>query len=257
VEVEVDERGVATVTLNRPEVRNVIGKQLIADMRTAVAGLKEYDGLRCVVLTGAGDAFCAGGDLRWMHDNMGKPRDEQIRETTALAEMLQELDEFPALVIGKINGAAYGGGLGLVSVCDIAIGAESAQFALTEVRLGLAPATISPYVVARMGLSNARRTMLNANRYDAATAVAYGLLHLCVPDSELDRAVEKEIELLLRCGPGAVAMSKALVRFVNGHELEESKVYTANCLADAWETDEGQEGIECFFAKKSPSWVET
>jgi methylglutaconyl-CoA hydratase len=253
--VDIDERGTATLTLNRPEVRNVLGKQLIADLRAAIAELKTVADLRCLVITGAGDAFCAGGDLRWMQDNMGQPREVQIQETTALADLLHELDTFPALVIGKVNGAAYGGGLGLISVCDIAIGVESAKFALTEVRLGLVAATISPYVVARLGVSNARRTMLNATMYSAAEAVAFGLLHACVPDAELDAAVEREIGLLLKCGPGAVARSKELIRYVSSHGHAENRDYTANLLADLWETDEGREGPACFFAKRKPSWV--
>jgi methylglutaconyl-CoA hydratase len=253
--IDVDDRGIAALTLNRPEVRNVLGKQLIADLRAAIAELKQLPEVRCLVVTGAGEAFCAGGDLRWMQDNMGQPREVQIRETTALADLLHELDEFPALVIGRVNGSAFGGGLGLISVCDIAIGAESAKFALTEVRLGLVAATISPYVVARIGVSNARRTMINAKRYDARTAVDYGLLHACVPDAELEDAVEAEIKLLLNCGPGAVARSKELIRYVSTHGHVDNRDYTANCLADVWETDEGQEGPACFFAKKSPSWV--
>jgi methylglutaconyl-CoA hydratase len=255
VDVTIDGRGVATLTLNRPEVRNVLGKQLIGDLRDAVAYLKGESGVRCVVLTGAGEAFCAGGDLRWMQDNMGQPRDVQIDETTALADMLHDLDTFPALVIGRINGAAYGGGLGLISVCDIAIGVETAKFALTEVRLGLIAATISPYVVARIGVSNARRTMLNATMYNAKKAVEFGLLHACVPEVELDDAIEREIKLLLKCGPGAVARSKELIAFVSSHQHEENRRYTANALADVWETEEGQEGPECFFAKRTPSWA--
>ena len=231
--VDVDGRGIATVTLNRPEVRNVIGKALIAEMRRAIAGLDADRGVRGVVLTGAGEVFCAGGDLRWMQDNMRQTRAEQIRESTSLADMLRELDQLSKPLIGRINGSAFGGGLGLVSVCDIAIGVVHAQFALTEVRLGLLPATISPFLVARIGASNTRRTMLNASSYDGAKAVEYGLLHACVPIAELDEAIEKEVTSLLRCAPGAVASSKALIAYVNGHGWRENRTYTAGSLADA------------------------
>ena len=253
--VDTDGRGIATVTLNRPEVRNVIGKALIADMRRAIADLDADRDVRAVVLTGAGEVFCAGGDLRWMQDNMSQPREVQVRESTALADMLRELDQLAKPLIGRINGSAFGGGLGLVSVCDIAIGVTTAKFALTEVRLGLIPATIAPFLVARIGRSNARRTMLNATAYDGPKAVEYGLLHECVPPGELDDAIEKEIRLLLKCGPGAVAASKALIDYVDSHGPGENRIYTADALADAWETQEGREGTDCFFSKSAPSWV--
>lgn len=253
--VDVDRRGIATLTLNRPDARNAIGKSLIADVRRAVADLEADTAVRGVVLTGAGSVFCAGGDLRWMQDNMRQERADRIRESMSLADMLRELDSLSKPLIGRINGSAFGGGLGMVSVCDIAIGVDTAQFALTEVRLGLIPATISPYVVARMGASNARRTMLNATLYDGPKAVEFGLLHGCVPESDLDDAVEKEISALLRCAPGAVAASKALIRYVDSHNADENRIYTADALADVWETPEGQEGPACFFEKRSPSWA--
>ncbi len=253
--VDIDGRGIATVTLNRPEVRNAISKELIAEMRRWVADLDADPAVRGVVLTGAGEVFCAGNDLRWMQNNLRLEREEQIAEITSLIDMLDELQHLSKPLIGRINGPAYGGGLGLMSVCDIAIGVPTAQFALTEVRLGLVAASISPFFIARVGALNARRVMLNAAAFDGSKAVEFGLLHECVPASELDDAVEKEIASLLRCAPGAAASSKALIEYVDSHAPAENRVYTANALADAWASPEGQEGMESFFSKRKPFWV--
>lgn len=254
LKLEVDERGVARLTLARPQAHNALNARLIADLQHAVATLATRSDVRAVVLTGEGESFCAGGDLRWMQENMKKTRAERLSESAALATMLRALNELPMLVIGRINGPAYGGGIGMISVCDIAIGVESAKFALTEVGLGLLPANIAPYVVARIGAAHSRRTMLTARRMTAIEAKSLGLLDEVVHADELDGAVEREIADLLRCAPGAVAATKKLIAFVDSHDLSTSMVYTADRLADAWDSAEGQDGVACFFEKRTPSW---
>jgi methylglutaconyl-CoA hydratase len=168
--------------------------------------------------------------------------------------MLRTLDELPRPLVGRINGGAYGGGTGLVSVCDVAIGVEGARFGLTEVRLGLLPANISPFVVRRLGAAASRRLMLSGRIFEAAEAVELSLLHAAVPPGELDAAVEAEVAELLRAAPGAAAATKKLIRFVSTHDLEANLDYTAEALADGWESAEGQEGVEAFLAKRKPSW---
>lgn len=252
--IDLDDRGVARLTLNRPDKHNAMNAQLIADMRGAVRRIADAEEVRAVVLTGAGESFCAGGDLNWMREQLDKSRAGRIAETRQLAIMLAELNALPKPVIGRVNGDAYGGGLGMISVCDFALGAATATFGLTEVRLGLIPATISPYVVARIGEANARRTFFNGKLFDADTARAIGLLSDVVAPAALDEAVEAELGYILNCAPGAVAMCKALVGYVANHHGEDNLIYTADRLADAWETDEGKEGIRCFLERRKPSW---
>lgn len=254
LDLEVDDRGVARLTLARPQAHNALDARLIAELRQAVEELAPRGDVRAVVLTGVGESFCAGGDLRWMQENMKKTRAERLSESAALATTLRAMNELPMPVIGRINGPAYGGGIGMISVCDIAIGVEGARFALTEVSLGLLPANIAPYVVARIGAANARRMMLTARRMTALEAKALGLLNDVVSPAELDTAVEREIADVLRCAPGAVAATKKLIAFVDSHDLPTSMVYTADRLADAWDSAEGQEGVACFFEKRTPSW---
>lgn len=252
--LNIDPRGIAYLTLARPQVHNALDAQLIAELQQAVAWLASQKELRGVVLSGEGKSFCAGGDLGWMRANMDKSRAKRVAETTELALMLRAMNDLPLPLIGRINGPAYGGGVGMISVCDIAIGVATASFALTEVRLGLLPANIAPYVVARIGAANARRCMLTARRITAAEALSCGLLNAVVDAAELDAAVEQELADLLQCAPGAVAATKRLIAYVGTHDLPTNMLYTADRLADAWETAEGQEGVACFFAKQNPTW---
>ncbi|MBI2824673.1 MAG: crotonase/enoyl-CoA hydratase family protein [Planctomycetia bacterium] len=254
IKLEVDPRGVALLALNRPEARNAMSQRMIEELRAAGRRLAADAQVRAVVLTGAGDHFCAGGDLKGMQQQAARSRQERIADATVLAETLAELNTLPRPVIGRINGSAFGGGLGLISICDIAIGVTTARFSMTEVRLGLVPATISPYVVARLGVRNARRVMLNATEMEAATAVELGLLDEVVEPEALDAAVEREIAACLRCAAGAVADCKRLIDFVSTHDAAANIPYTANQLADRWETDELRQGIEAFLAKRKPSW---
>lgn len=254
LDLEIDDRGVARLALARPQAHNALDARLIAELRQAVDELASRSDVRAVVLTGLGESFCAGGDLRWMQENMTKTRAERLSESAALATMLRAINELAMPVIGRINGSAYGGGIGMISVCDVVIGVENARFALTEVSLGLLPANIAPYVVARIGTAHSRRMMLTARRMTALEAKALGLLDEVVSPDDLDTAVEREIADLLRCAPDAVAATKKLIAFVDSHDLPTSMAYTADRLADAWDSAEGQEGVACFFEKRMPSW---
>lgn len=254
ISVTVDKRGVATLLLNRPERHNALNDELIREVTEAAQQLDADPKVRVVVLTGAGESFCAGGDLKWMQGILSLSRAERVLDSAKLAKMLRTLNELSKPLIGRINGQAFGGGTGMMAVCDITIAAESANFALTEVRLGLTPANISTFVVAKMGRANARRTFLNARPLSARKAREVCLVDEVVPDAELDAAVEKEIGYCLQCGPGAIAATKKLIFFVDSHDVDTCVHYTANLLADTWESAEGQEGIRCFFNKETPSW---
>ncbi len=254
ITIRQDERGVATLTLNRPDKHNALDDVMIAELRRAVGALAEDDAVRVVVLTGAGKSFCAGGDINWFSRNMQKTRAERVWESGELARMLHELDGLPKPLIGRVNGPAYGGGVGMISVCDLAVGAARARFGLTEVRLGLIPANISPYVVARIGVANCRATMLSGALFDATRAAAMGLLSEVVDDDALDDRIEQVVGDHLEAAPGAVAETKRLIRYVAGHPIQDNMIYTADRLADAWETEEGQTGVRCFLAKQTQPW---
>ncbi len=255
ITIETDARGVATLTLNLADKHNALAPQMIDDLTAAAAALGADDAVRVVILTGAGKSFCAGGDLGWMRAQFTATRDERIAETMKLARMLQALNEMPKPVIGRINGQAYGGGMGMISICDIAIGSADAKFGFTEARLGLIPATISPYVVARMGEGMARCVFMSARLFGAGEACELGLLARVVSADELDGAVEAEVKPYLNCAPAAVAASKRLTRLLGVRLDDEVMERTAAALADAWETPEGQEGVTAFFEKRKPNWI--
>ncbi|MBC7131971.1 MAG: crotonase/enoyl-CoA hydratase family protein [Roseovarius sp.] len=254
IHVETDARGVATVTLDRPDRHNALNGALIAELTDAAERLGSDPGVRVVVLTGNGKSFCAGGDFHWFAANVEKTRAERVEQSATLARLLRCLDTLPRPLIGRINGPAYGGGVGMIAVCDYTIGAEGAMFGLTEVRLGLLPANISPYVVARIGKVHSRETMLSGALFDSARAARIGLLTEVVAPEDLDQAVEKVVHAHLQAAPGAVADTKALIAYVASHDLETNMTYTADRLADAWETREGIEGINSFINKSVPSW---
>ncbi|MGG7567563.1 crotonase/enoyl-CoA hydratase family protein [Rhodovulum sp. DZ06] len=253
--LEVDARGVATLTMNRPEAHNAMSKALITDLQQAAADLGADDKVRVVVLTGAGRSFSAGGDLRWMQAQMAADRETRMREAGGLAKALQALNTLPKPLIGRINGQAFGGGMGLISVCDVAIGVTGAKFGFTETRLGLIPATISPYVLARMGEAMARRVFMSARLFGAEEAVTLGLLAQAVEADALDAAVEAEVAPYLGVSPQAVAASKALARS-QGPRIDEDLIAdTVRRLANTWETRDAQEGIAAFFDKRKPDWT--
>lgn len=255
VELEVDDRGVAWLRLNRPDVHNAMDATMIAELTLAAGRLGRDPAVRMVVLTGEGRSFCAGGDLGWMRAQMEADAETRAREARALAEMLGALDTMPKPLIGRVQGQAFGGGVGLMSVCDVAIGVNNAMFGLTEVRLGLIPATIGPYVVARMGAARARQVFFSGRRFDAQEAVALGLLARAVPQEELDAAVEAEIAPYLSAAPGAVAAGKALVAKLGGAPDEAQISATIDALVARWDSDEAAEGISAFFGKRKPGWT--
>lgn len=253
--VESDHRGIATVTLNRADAKNALSDELMRQFKAAIDQLGSDPAVRAVVLTGAGDVFCAGGDLKGMSRQATNTREGRIRDAADFAATLQAVDALPKLLIGKINGSAFGGGVGLMSLCDITIGLAAARYRLTEVTLGLIAATISPYVVAKIGVPNARRMMLHALPLDGTAAQQLGLLDVVVDSREqLDAAVEQEIGHVLTCAPGAVAASKRLIRYVSTHDHQANFEYTVQALADAWESAEIKEGIQAFMGKRKPNW---
>ncbi|WP_170788369.1 crotonase/enoyl-CoA hydratase family protein [Ruegeria lacuscaerulensis] len=256
ISVTSDARCVATLTLSRPEKHNAMSAQMISELTQAAAQLGADDAVRVVVLTGAGKSFCAGGDLGWMQAQMAADPATRFVEARKLAEMLQALNTMPKPLIGLVQGNAFGGGVGLASVCDVAIGVDTLKMGLTETRLGLIPATIGPYVISRMGAARARRVFMSARLFDAAEAVQLGLLAKTASVDDLADAVEAEVAPYLSCAPGAVASAKALVRDL-GPRIDDTVIdQTIRALVDRWETDEAQEGIAAFFEKRKAAWIE-
>ncbi|MEP2532822.1 crotonase/enoyl-CoA hydratase family protein [Shimia sp.] len=251
---ELDARGVATLTLNRPDKHNAMSGEMLVELKQVAAQLAEDDAVRVVVLTGAGKSFCAGGDLGWMRAQRDMDPVTRGREARKLAEMLQALNTLPKPLIGKIQGNAFGGGVGLACVCDVAIGVDGLTMGLTETRLGLIPATIGPYVVARMGEARARRVFMSARLFPAQEAVDLDILARSVPLDALDDVVEGEIVPYLTCAPGAVGRAKALVRKLGPRIDDEVIDHTIAELVACWEGDEAEEGIRAFFAKEKPNW---
>ena len=254
IEIARDARGVATLWLARPDKHNALSAQMIAELTQAAAELGADASVRVVVLAARGASFCAGGDLGWMQQQMAADAQTRGTEAAKLAWMLQALNTLPKPLIGRVHGNAFGGGVGMASVCDIAIGAEGVLMGLTETRLGLIPATIGPYVCARMGEAGARRVFMSGRRFGAGEAVALGLLARAVPSADLDAAVEAEVAPYLDCAPQAVARAKALLRHL-GPVIDEATIaHTIRELTACWEGDEAPEGIGAFFGKRKPVW---
>ncbi len=254
IRLETDARGVATLTLARPEKHNALSARMIAELSEAAAALAANRAVRVVILTGEGESFCAGGDLGWMREQFAADRAQRMAEARKLAAMLGALNSLPQPLIGRVNGPAYGGGMGMMSVCDVAIAADHAKFGFTETRLGLVPATISPYVLARMGEGMARRVFMSARLFGAEEAVTLGLAAKAVPADALDEAMEAEALPYLAAAPGAVARSKRLARMLGPKLDPETVEATIAALADAWEDPESHEGVAAFFEKRKPAW---
>lgn len=252
--IERDARGVARLVLNRADKHNAMNADMIAELNTAAAELAADDAVRVVVLTGAGDSFCAGGDLGWMQAQMAADGPTRSAEAGRLAGALGAFNTLPKPVIGRVQGQAFGGGIGLMAVCDVAIGVQGAKFGLTETRLGLIPATIGPYVLARMGEAMARRVFMSARLFDAEEAVTLGLLAKAVAPDALDDAVEAEVRPYLACAPGAVASAKALALRLGSAPAPEDVAHSIRELVARWEGDEAAEGIAAFFGKRKPAW---
>jgi len=248
--------GVSTVTLDRPEVRNAFNDEVITELTAVFTELGQRDEVRCVVLAGNGPAFCAGADLNWMKRMADYTRDENVADAAALAHMLRVIYRCPKPTIARVQGDAYAGGTGLVAVCDIAVSADSAQFCLSEVKLGLIPATISPYVIRAMGARAAHRYFLTAERFSAAEALRIGFVHEVVAPAQLDAKVAEIAQSLVQAGPAAVKACKSLVQDVAGHEISQLLVdRTVQGIANIRVSEEGREGIQSFLAKRKPGWL--
>ena len=256
IRIDTDPRGVATLTLNRPEKHNAMSAQMLNELTEAAATLGADPQVRIVVLTGAGKSFCAGGDLDWMRAQMQADPATRAREAGKLAHMLQALNTLPKPLIGAVQGNAFGGGVGMASVCDVTIGVDHLKMGLTETRLGIIPATIGPYVLARMGEGRARRVFMSARLFDAAEAVDLGLLARAVPAADLGAAVEAEVTPYLACAPGAVAAAKALARRLGPRIDADTIAMTIDQLKTRWETEEAQDGIAAFFEKRPARWMQ-
>jgi methylglutaconyl-CoA hydratase len=245
---------VTTVTLNRPQVRNAFNEDLIAELSTWAATVTADGPTRVVVLRGAGPSFCAGADLQWMSKMAGYTREENIADATAAARMFLALDNLPVPVIGRVQGAALGGGAGLTAVCDVVVAAEDAMFGFTEVVLGILPAMISPYVVRKIGLSAAREWCLSGARFTATQARGMGLVHDVVTSERLDLTVDRYVQQFLKAAPSAIAATKALLRDVAGRLPAEALTRTVEAIADQRVSPEGQEGMRAFLDKRPPAW---
>jgi len=255
----IDQRGVLTLCMNRPEVHNAFDAQMIGELTTALVSADQDAAVRLVVITGAGRCFSAGADLNWMRSLVGATRAENERDALQLAKLMRSLNYLSKPTLARINGSAFGGGVGLIASCDITVAADGARFGLTEVRLGLVPAVISPYVVRRIGETHARRYFLTAERFDSQRASEIGLVQQVVDAGQLDAAVEDIVEQILSGGPEAVAHAKQLVFGIAGHNVDVEKSIdekTARLIADLRVSEEGQEGLAAFLEKRKPGWIE-
>jgi methylglutaconyl-CoA hydratase len=246
------------LTLNRPEVRNAFNEHVIAELTAwadetrAAAGRRE---VRVVVIAGAGKTFCAGADVAWMAKTIQYSKEENLRDAMAMSRMFAAIDELPLPVIGRIHGAALGGGAGLAAVCDIVVADDQALFGFTEVKLGIVPAVISPFALAKIGRSAARELFLTGARFSAARAREIGLVHAVVSAADLDAAVDRYVAELLTGGPDAIAAGKALIPLVWGHAIADAAPVTAAAIAARRVSKEGQEGLKAFLEKRKPSWT--
>ena len=247
---------VATVTLNRPEVRNAFNDQVIAELTEAFAGLGARDDVRAIVLAAQGPAFCAGADLNWMRRMADYTRQENIADAGKLAEMLRVIYECPKPTIARVQGDVYAGGMGLVAACDMAVSVDTAGFCLSEVKLGLIPATISPYVIRAMGARAAHRYFLTAERFGAAEALRVGFVHEVVTADQLDAKVDELLKALTSASPNAVRACKKLVIDVAEREINAGLIAaTVQGIAEIRASDEGKEGVQSFLNKRKPAWL--
>jgi methylglutaconyl-CoA hydratase len=248
---------VARVTLNRPDVHNAFNAQLIGELRTTFRRLADEPAgsLRGVVLAGTGRSFCAGADVTWMRASLGLSREENEQDAMVMAEMFDAIDRCPVPVIARVQGAALGGGMGLCAVSDLVIAEAGARFGFTETRLGILPAVISPFVIAKIGESHARALFPTGRRFDATRALRVGLVHEVVEgDEALNRAVDAALEDVLAAGPTAARAAKSIIREVRGLPHESTRWHTARRIAGQRTSAEGQEGLRAFLEKREPGW---
>ncbi len=246
---------IATITMRRAEMHNAFNTQLIQDLQAAFTALSTDERLHAVVLTGDGPSFSAGADINMMKASATFSQEQNLNDALRMADLFDLVNAFPCPVVARVNGTAMGGGVGLVSVCDIVIAAESARFAFSEAKLGIAPAVISPYVVRKVGETHTRVLFVTGERFSAARAKEIGLVHIIAPLEELDAAVEKILRELLSSGPLAIRASKALALNVGHMDHDTARQYTAKTIATLRVSDEGQEGLRSFLEKRKPRWV--
>ncbi|KQN73289.1 enoyl-CoA hydratase [Duganella sp. Leaf61] len=246
----------ATVTLNRPDVRNAFNEATIAELTQAFSALGADESVRAIVLAANGPAFCAGADLNWMKKMAGYTHAENHADALQLATMLRTIYECPQPVVARVQGDCYAGGMGLVAACDIVVAVDEAQFCLSEVKLGLIPATIAPYVIKAMGEQAARRYFLTAERFTAATALHIGFTHEVVSGAALDATVAEIVQALVNNSPAAVRQAKTLVREVAGRPVDDALVDdTAARIAAIRASEQGREGVASFLEKRKPAWL--
>jgi len=246
---------ITRITLNRPEVHNAFNETLIAELTAAFESLREDEATRVVLLQGEGKSFCAGADLNWMGKMVNYSVTENLEDARALSRMFEAIDLCPKPVVGRIHGAAMGGGAGLVAVCDIAVATPEARFAFSEVKLGLIPAVITPYVLRKIGYGHARALFLSGERFDAETALRIGLVQRVVPAEQLDTAINAIVENLLQNGPNAIAAAKMLLHAALVLPADELRSLTIARIAELRVSDEGQEGIRAFLEKRKPKFA--
>lgn len=254
---ETDDRGIATVRLNRPDVHNAFDDVLIGRLTETLLEINGSPDVRAVVLTGTGVSFSAGADMQWMRSMAGYGEEQNLEDALKLAELMSVLNGLRKPTVARVNGHAFGGGIGLVACCDIVIADIDARFALTEVRLGLVPAVISPYVIDAIGVRQARRFFLTGEQMTAKRAKRIGLVHEIAPTDQLDTAVEAQTRMLLGNGPIAMRECKELIHMVDGHLLSADTVLrrrTAELIAQLRVSEEGQEGLAAFLEKRPPAW---
>lgn len=248
--------GVARVALNRPDVRNAFNAEVIAELRETFDRLSNDSAVRAIVLSGAGKVFCGGADINWMRASLDLTREQNVADAQAMSDMFRAIDRCSKPVIGKIHGAALGGGAGLAAVCDIVISTEDAVFGFTEVKLGIIPAVISPFVLAKIGASHARALFLTGERFDARRAAHIGLVHEVVMNADaLEDAVQGALAELRSAGPAATAAAKRLVQDVTAATYEASRDLTAQAIAAQRTSEEGQEGLRAFLERRAAAWT--
>jgi methylglutaconyl-CoA hydratase len=245
---------VVRVTLNRPDVRNAFNEDVVAEL-TGWARQVPATGARVAVLAGSGKAFCAGADLTWMSKMIGYSREDNERDAMAMASMFDALDTLPIPLIGRIHGAALGGGTGLAAVCDIVVAADDAVFGFTEAKLGILPAVISPFAVRKIGISAARELFLTAARFSSARARELGLVHAVTPEAGMDAAIDGYVRELLTSAPGAIAGAKQMIAGVAGRQPQDVAELTAATIARHRVSAEGQDGMRAFLEKRRAGWI--
>jgi methylglutaconyl-CoA hydratase len=243
-----------TVTLNRPDVRNAFNEDLIADLTAWAGQAAATPGIRAAVLRGAGKTFCAGADVNWMAKTVTYTRDENLADARRMRRMFELLDELPFPLIGRVHGAALGGGAGLAAVCDIVVTADDATFGFTEVKLGILPAVISPFALRKIGISAARELFLTGARFNATRAKEIGLVHAVAPEAEIDAHIERYLAEIRSAAPEAVREAKRVIREIAGRVSTEADV-TASAIAERRVSPEGQEGLRAFLGKTKPRWA--